>query len=168
MPTQDNSHTTRISRVRQIADWKGLNKVVRALDSDTQLSIRLGGLVNITKNLNGKRINNGQSLLNNNNNTYTFPVDATGMVVLFIGPGHCNTGEIISAMEIFISQMEYAFRSDIARVGSSFCPFLTYQSGIFHPDVVLGFYIMILPYRSGLTEEDIKNIFPQLRGYTSV
>jgi hypothetical protein len=166
MPTQDNSHTTRISRVRQLADWKGLNKVVRALDSSTQLSIRLGGLVNITKNLNGKRINNGDQLLN-----YTFPVDAISISVYFIGPGNCDIGDIVSRIVIDISQMEYTFVSDIPNTGVgnvSFCPFLTFQPGIFFPDGSIGYYAMIFPYRSGLTEEEVKNIFPQLRGYTSV
>jgi hypothetical protein len=163
MPTQDNSHTTRISRVRQLADWKGLNKVVRALDSSTQLSIRLGGLVNITKNLNGKRINNGDQLLN-----YTFPVDATDIAVYFIGPGNCDIGEIYTVIVIDISQMEYDFQPDIPNTITSVCSFLTLQSGIFYPDVNPGEYIMIFPYRSGITEEEVKNIFPQLRSYTSV
>jgi hypothetical protein len=170
MPTQDNSHTTRISRVRQIADWKGLNKVVRALDSDTQLSIKLGGLVNITKNLNGKRINNGQSLLNNGQ--YTFPTDAININVYFIGPGHCDIGEIFSGIDINTSTTEYEFTSNILNTvagNTSFCPFLTTnQYGVFYPNGPSGNYITFLPYRSGITQEDIKNIFPQLRNYTSI
>lgn len=67
MPTEDYSHTRRIARVRQIAEWKGLNKVVGALSGTTHLSMKVGGLVDIQKNLNGigKTINNGDLLLNN-------------------------------------------------------------------------------------------------------
>ena len=54
MPTEDRSNRTHIARVRQKAALKGLNKVVRALDIDTQLSIKLGGLTHITKTSNGK------------------------------------------------------------------------------------------------------------------
>lgn len=166
MPTEDNSHTRRISRVRQIADWKGLNKVVRALDSDTQLSIKLGGLVNITKNLNGKRINNGQSLLNYGQ--YTFPADA-GLVYVYFLTSNCVIGERYSVIAISISPQTYLFRPDIQvttqNITNGFCGLVASQPGVFL-STVSGGYIMILPYRSGITNEDIKNIFPELRTYT--
>ena len=167
MPTEDYSHTRRIARARQIASLKGLNKVARAIDSETQLVIKLGGILNVMKTPTGLRSNCGRCSYN----TYTFPVDATVIAVYFIGPGHCDIGEIFSS--ISITRMKYYnFVSDFpipnTTIGS-FCPYLlTYQSGVFYPGDNPGEYIMILPYRSEITEEDIKNIFPQLRGYTSV
>jgi hypothetical protein len=59
MPTEDYSHTRRIARVRQIASLQGLNKVVRAIDSETQLVIKLGGILNVTKTPTGLRSNCG-------------------------------------------------------------------------------------------------------------
>ena len=53
MPTEDYSNTSRTSKLRQRASLKGLNKVARALDYDTQLSMKLGGVVEKTKNSSG-------------------------------------------------------------------------------------------------------------------
>jgi hypothetical protein len=53
MPTSDYSNTNRIARLRQIADLNGLTKVARALDNDTQLSIKLGGFINLMKTPSG-------------------------------------------------------------------------------------------------------------------
>jgi len=55
MPTEDNSHTRRIARVRQIASFKGIGKVARAIDSETQLVIKQGGILNVTKTPTGFR-----------------------------------------------------------------------------------------------------------------
>jgi len=53
MPTEDYSISSRTAKLRQKASLKGLNKVARALDYDTQLSIHLGGVVQKTKNSSG-------------------------------------------------------------------------------------------------------------------
>jgi len=53
MPTEDYSNSSRTAKLRQKASLKGLNKVARALDYDTQLSINLGGVVQKTKNSSG-------------------------------------------------------------------------------------------------------------------
>jgi hypothetical protein len=53
MPTEDYSNSSRTAKLRQKASLKGLNKVARALDYDTQLSIHLGGVVQKTKNSSG-------------------------------------------------------------------------------------------------------------------
>ena len=53
MPTEDYSNTSRTAKLRQKASLKGLNKVARALDYDTQLSMKLGGVVHKTKNSSG-------------------------------------------------------------------------------------------------------------------
>jgi hypothetical protein len=67
MPTEDYSHTRRIARVRQIAEWKGFNKVAGAVSSGIHLSMKVGGVVNIQKNFNGigKTINNSVTFTNN-------------------------------------------------------------------------------------------------------
>ena len=49
MPTEDYSNSLRISRIRQRATLKGLSKVARALDNDTQHDIKLGGVNEKTK-----------------------------------------------------------------------------------------------------------------------
>ena len=49
MPTEDYSNTSRTARLRQIGDLKGLNKVARALDNTTQLSMKLAGVKRIIK-----------------------------------------------------------------------------------------------------------------------
>ena len=133
------------------------NKVKKYQDDNFNAAL------NHAKNLNGKRINNGQSLLNYGQ--YTFPGDAISIYVYFISPGNCDMGEIYSAIGINTSQLAYTFVSDTLNTVTSVCSFLTYQSGVFIPTVPGG-YLMIFPYRSGLTEEDMKNLFPQLRGYT--
>jgi len=60
MPTEDYSNTRRIARVRQIASFKGIGKVVRAIDSETQLVIKQGGIRNVTKTPTGLRSNCGR------------------------------------------------------------------------------------------------------------
>lgn len=60
MPTEDYSNTRRIARVRQLASLKGLNKVARAIDSETQLVIKQGGILNVTKTPTGLRSNCGR------------------------------------------------------------------------------------------------------------
>lgn len=53
MPTEDYSNSSRTAKLRQKASLKGLGKVARALDYDTQLSMKLGGVVQKTKNSSG-------------------------------------------------------------------------------------------------------------------
>jgi hypothetical protein len=60
MPTEDYSNTRRIARIRQIASLKGLGKVARAIDSETQLVIKQGGIKNVMKTPTGLRSNCGR------------------------------------------------------------------------------------------------------------
>jgi hypothetical protein len=60
MPTEDYSQTRRIARIRQIASFQGLNKVVRAIDSATQLVIKQGGIINVMKTPTGLRSDCGK------------------------------------------------------------------------------------------------------------
>ena len=60
MTTEDYSHTRRIARIRQIASLQGLNKVVRAIDSETQLVIKQGGIKNVMKTPTGLRSDCGK------------------------------------------------------------------------------------------------------------
>jgi hypothetical protein len=60
MPTEDYSNTRRIARLRQIASLKGLNKVARAIDSETQFVIKQGGILNVMKTPTGSRSNCGR------------------------------------------------------------------------------------------------------------
>lgn len=53
MPTEDYSNTSRTAKLRQRSNLKGLNKVSRALDYDTQLSMNLGGIREKQKNSSG-------------------------------------------------------------------------------------------------------------------
>ena len=53
MPTEDYSNTSRTARLRQRSSLRGLNKVARALDYDTQLSMNLGGIQEKQKNSSG-------------------------------------------------------------------------------------------------------------------
>jgi hypothetical protein len=62
MPTEDYSNTRRIARIRQIASLKGLNKVIRAIDSETQLVIKQGGILNVMKTPTGLRSNCGRCI----------------------------------------------------------------------------------------------------------
>ena len=95
MPTEDNSHTRRIARVRQIAEWKGLNKVVGALSGGTQLSMKMGGVVNIQKNFNGigKTINNSVTFTNNNESFIipTFFKDIFGSYISILDDINCDS-----------------------------------------------------------------------------
>lgn len=53
MPTEDYSNSSRTAKLRQKASLNGLGKVARALDYDTQFSMKLGGVVQKTKNSSG-------------------------------------------------------------------------------------------------------------------
>lgn len=60
MPTEDFSNTRRIARIRQIASLQGLGKVARAIDSETQLVIKQGGILNVMKTPTGLRSDCGR------------------------------------------------------------------------------------------------------------
>ena len=74
MPTEDYSNTTRIARLRQIGDLKGLNKVARALDNTTQLSMKLGGVKRIIKVPVGLGSDCGKCVTNTTSCIGTFPL----------------------------------------------------------------------------------------------
>jgi len=170
MPTEDYSHTRRIARVRQIAEWKGLNKVVGALSSGTQLSMKVGGVVDIQKSFNGigKTINRGDLLLNNNISQYTIPSEATIVNILFIDPDVCINKKTNYTM-VFLSldptkrYIKYSFdRPSFSEI----CKKINENDyGIFYTLLSIDqiTHEIILPYRPTLTTEDIKNIFPQIR-----
>ena len=169
MPTEDYSHTRRIARVRQIAEWKGLNKVVGALSSGTQLSMKIGGVVDIQKSFNGigKTINRGDLLLNNNISQYTIPSEATIVNILFIDPDVCINKSKYTVVFLSLDPTKRYIKYSFDRSSSpEVCEKINENDyGIFYTllstDQII--HEIILPYRPTLTTEDIKNIFPQIR-----
>jgi hypothetical protein len=155
MPTEDYSQTRRTARIRQIASLKGLNKVVRAIDSETQLVIKQGGILNVMKTPTGLR----------SDCTFCRVIssDAKVLYIYFISEDTCVSG--YTSVRIYLETRTYCLNIDDALYGDYcyFVPSNGYNNFVKYADTE---YEIAFPYKPSVTFEDVTNIFPSLIGFT--